>query len=69
MCWLAQIFGSDAGRVLTNLPKPYPKVRYHSLLAEKGGAVERFREFVVFDGAFTPRPPISHVRACGPTQC
>ena len=38
-------------RELVTLPG-FPRVRYNSLLAEKGGAVARFREFVVFHGEY-----------------
>ena len=38
-----------ARRLLIPVPGIEPEVRYHSLLAETGESIERFREFVSFD--------------------
>ena len=50
------MFVSENARQLVKL-KGYEQtgVHFHSLLAEtdRGGAIERFREFVVFDGKYT----------------
>jgi len=39
----------------TNIPDVRPKMHYHSLIAETGVAIARYREFIVFrDGYVLP---------------
>jgi hypothetical protein len=44
------VFVMKPCRELQHLPKTQPPIRHHSLLAEKGGSVKRYREFVIFHG-------------------
>ena len=55
-----QVFVNENTRELVTLPG-FARARYHSLLAETGGAVLRFREFVVFHGEY--------VYPCVPLLC
>jgi len=45
------VYATDARRELGYIPGLEPRVHYHSLLAELGGAIHRHREFVVFRDA------------------
>merc|ERR1711957_681382 len=44
-----KIFKGSDKRELSEIPFSAPPVRFDSLIAEKGRAVKRFREFVVFN--------------------
>ena len=39
-------------RELAPVPNVSPPIHYHSLIAERGGAIMRYREFVVFNGQY-----------------
>lgn len=47
------LFATSERRELREVPGSNPPVRYHSLLAERGAAVKRFREYVFFNSART----------------
>jgi hypothetical protein len=51
VCVAAGVFANDAARELVPIPG-FPRLRYHSLLAETGESIKRFREFVVFHGNY-----------------
>eukprot|EP00746_Dinoflagellata_sp_MGD_P164367 gnl/MRDRNA2_/MRDRNA2_92958_c0_seq1.p1 gnl/MRDRNA2_/MRDRNA2_92958_c0~~gnl/MRDRNA2_/MRDRNA2_92958_c0_seq1.p1 ORF type:complete len:560 (+),score=118.68 gnl/MRDRNA2_/MRDRNA2_92958_c0_seq1:151-1680(+) len=44
-----KLFLTDDRRQLVDIPGTVPPVNHHSLVAERGVAVKRFREFVAFD--------------------
>jgi hypothetical protein len=44
-----KLFLTDDRRQLVQIPGTVPPVNHHSLIAERGVAVKRFREFVAFD--------------------
>eukprot|EP01051_Picozoa_sp_SAG22_P004628 SAG22_NODE_253_length_13622_cov_15.026471_5_plen_471_part_00 len=49
------VFINEAARDLVKLPGQYAEagVQYHSLLAETGGQIDRFREFICFNSEYT----------------
>jgi len=44
-----RLFSTDDRRQLVEMPGSVPPVNHHSLIAERGAAVKRFREFIAFD--------------------
>lgn len=68
-------FDAKTGRVLTGVIDPEtgkafnPLLHHHSLIAELGGDIDRFREFVVFDGMQVyPEYVVSYRRAAMPDR-
>ena len=53
-------------RELVAVPRCSPAVHYHSLLAETGGTIDRYREFIVFHGEYLyPEYVIAYQRCAG----
>jgi len=60
-----QVFANDLKRQLIAIPGTFPQIPYHSLVVLKGpdSAVERHREFVIFDGkAVLPKYLVAYAR-------
>jgi hypothetical protein len=47
------VFASDQKRELATVPGASPPVHYHSLVAELGGSIQRYREFISFRSEYT----------------
>ena len=48
----ASVFAASDSRELAAVPRASPPVHFHSLVAETGGRIARFREFIVFHGSY-----------------
>ena len=57
---------TSGNRELVAVPRVTPAVHFHSLLAELGGKIHRYREFIVFHGEYLyPEYVIAYQRCAG----
>ena len=57
---------TPGNRELVAVPRVFPSVHYHSLLAETGVRIDRYREFIVFHGEYLyPEYVIAYQRCAG----